>query len=279
MDNAKRAVIVTGAAKGIGRAIVQRLAQNGWRVYAGVRSDADAAELRGDNIRPVIIDITEQATIDAAVASIRSELGDYKLGGLVNNAGIAVAGPLEFLPTSELRRQMEVNVIGQVAMIQATLELLRESKGRIVNIGSIAGRSAMPMTGPYSASKFALEAITDSLRVELMPWGVDVVIIEPGMIATPIWQTSLSAADKMLGGLSPKVMEYYGHVIDVARKRALGGDVKGLPPDEVAKVVEHVLTTAKPKTRYVVGRDAKMRTILQRLPDRLRDRLIWRLLR
>src|SRR4051812_38767485 len=206
----RKAVVITGASKGIGRAIASRLAGKGFRVYAGVRDPADGETLKREtagDLRPVILDITRQETIDAAASSIRAELGNHQLHGLINNAGIAIAGPLEFLPIAELRKQLEVNVIGQVAMIQAMLPLLREAKGRIVNIGSIAGKSAMPMTGPYSASKFALEAITDSLRVELMPFGVDVIIIEPGMIATPIWQTSLNAANKTLDGLSPKVME------------------------------------------------------------------------
>jgi NAD(P)-dependent dehydrogenase (short-subunit alcohol dehydrogenase family) len=154
--------------------------------------------------------------------------------------------------------------------------MLRVTKGRVVNIGSIAGRSAMPMTGPYSASKFALEALTDSLRVELIPAGVDVIIVEPGMIATPIWQTSIKAADKLIGTLPPEADKYYGRIIRGVRERASSGDVKGLPPDTVARVVEEALTAAKPKTRYVVGRDARMRLLLGMLPDRMRDRIIAR---
>ena len=275
----QQAVMVTGAAKGIGHACVLRLAGKGFRVYAGVRSDEDGDRLRaeaGENVVPVLVDVTREDTINAAAASLRADLHGRHLIGLVNNAGIAVAGPIEFLPIAELRKQLEVNVIGQVAMAQAMLPFLRESKGRIVNIGSIAGRSAMPMTGPYSASKFALEAITDSLRVELMPFGVDVIIIEPGMIATPIWQTSLASANKTLASLPPQVMQYYGKIIDAVARRASSGDVKGLPPDVVAKVVEHALTARKPKTRYIIGRDAKIRAILQRLPDRMRDRIIAR---
>jgi NAD(P)-dependent dehydrogenase (short-subunit alcohol dehydrogenase family) len=269
------AVVVTGAAKGIGRACVLRLARR-FRVYAGVRNESDGASLRaeaGDNVVPLRLDVTDPDAIAAAAGLIRSDLGGAKLRGLVNNAGIAVAGPLEFLPVAELRRQLEVNVVGQVAVAQAMLPMLRESRGRIVNMGSIAGLSALPMTGPYAASKFALEAITDSLRVELLPFGVDVIIIEPGVIATPIWETSMHAADKVLAQMPPKAFEYYGAIIERVRARAMNG-MGGLPADTVAQVVEHALTARKPKTRYMVGNDAKVRALLRFLPDRARDRII-----
>lgn len=270
------AIVVTGAAKGIGRACVMRLARR-FRVYAGVRSARDGAALAeegGAGVVPVILDVTDQATIDAAASLIESDLGAAQLRGLVNNAGIAVAGPLEFMPLPELRRQFEVNVIGQVAMAQAMLPMLRKSRGRIVNIGSIAGRSALPMTGAYAASKFALEAITDSMRVELMPAGVDVIIIEPGVIATPIWKTSIAAADRVLAAMPRETLEYYGHIIDRLKARAAANDTAGLDPDVVARAVEHALTSAKPRTRYVIGRDARLRLLLRHIPDRWRDRII-----
>jgi NAD(P)-dependent dehydrogenase (short-subunit alcohol dehydrogenase family) len=278
MSERRGAVLVTGAAKGIGRACVERLAKR-FRVYAGVRRLEDGEALRaelGPEVVPVQLEVTDAAAIRTAADFIRSDLGAGHLIGIVNNAGMAVAGPLEFLPMDELRRQFEVNVIGQVAVTQAMLPLLRESRGRIVNMGSIAGKSAMPMTGPYSASKFALEAITDSLRVELLAFGVDVIIIEPGVIATPIWQTSIEAADTIMKRLPPKAFEYYGPIMDRVRQRALNGDIGGLPADAVAQVVEHALTSAKPKTRYMVGRDAKIRALLGHLPDRWRDRIIAR---
>ena len=269
------AIVITGAAKGIGRACVLRLARR-FRIYAGVRRVEDGEGLRaegGPNVVPVLLEITDADAIAAAAEFIRTDLGDAKLAGLVNNAGIAVAGPLEFLPVSELRKQFEVNVVGQVAMAQAMLPMLRESRGRIVNIGSIAGLSALPMTGPYSASKFALEAITDSMRVELLPAGVDVIIIEPGVIATPIWETSLNAAEKVLANMPAKALEYYGNVIERVKARAING-MGGLPADEVARVVEHALTAERPKTRYLIGKDARVRAMLRLLPDRARDRLI-----
>lgn len=282
MAGHQRAVVVTGAAKGIGRACVLRLARAGFRIYAGVRNAADGETLRaeaGANVLPMHIDVTQADTIAAATSLIRSDLTGTPLIGLVNNAGIAVAGPLEFLPLDDLRRQFEVNVIGQVAMVQAMLPWLRAARGRIVNIGSISGKSALPLVGPYAASKHALEAITDSLRVELHSAGVDVVIIEPGVIATPIWQTSIAAAEKMLEH-APQAVQYYGRLLERIRERASRGGSRGLPADAVARVVEKALTARRPKTRYIVGRDARARALFQHLPDRWRDRIIaWQLSR
>lgn len=276
MVEAQQAVLITGAAKGIGHACVLRLAQR-FRVYAGVRTPHDGEALRaeaGENVTPVQLDVTDQQAIASAAAFIRSDLGAGKLIGVVNNAGIAIAGPLEFLPITELRRQLEVNVIGQIAVTQALLPLLRTARGRIVNIGSIAGKSALPIMGPYAASKFALEALTDSLRVELLPAGVDVIIIEPGVIATPIWQTSIAAADRVVNELPPEAFQYYGTVLQKVRALASGNDRRGLPPDAVARVVERALTARRPKTRYMIGKDAKVRSLLRHLPDRWRDRII-----
>ena len=274
-------ILVTGAAKGIGHACVTRLALAGHRVFAGVRTPADGEALRtelGPGVEPVVLDVTNADQVADAARFITDRAGG-QLHGLVNNAGIAVAGPLEFLPVSELRRQLEVNVIGQIAVTQAMLPMIRPVHGRIVFIGSISGRSALPMTGPYSASKFALEALTDSLRVELMDWGIDVVIVEPGVIATPIWETSIAAAERLQATMPAKAMEYYGRIINAVKQRATGGTMRGLPPDHVAKVVEHALFDAKPRTRYVVGKDARLRLLVQKLPDRWRDKVIARQLR
>lgn len=279
---AQRGVVVTGSAKGIGRACVLRLARAGFRVYAGVRNAADGERLRADagaTVIPVHIDVTQADAIAAATSLIQSDLAGIPLIGLVNNAGIAIGGPLEFVPLDDLRRQFEVNVIGQVAMAQAMLPLLRASRGRIVNIGSISGKSALPLVGPYAASKHALEAITDSLRVEVHSAGVDVVIIEPGVIATPIWQTSVAAAETMLEK-APQAVQYYGRLLECVAERASRGGSRGLPADVVARVVEEALTARRPKTRYMVGRDARVRALFQHLPDRWRDRIIaWQLSR
>jgi NAD(P)-dependent dehydrogenase (short-subunit alcohol dehydrogenase family) len=271
-------IFVTGAAKGIGKACVLRLARTGHRVFAGVRKAEDGRVLAGEvpGIVPVILEITNHEQIAALRGTLEEELGSSGLDGVVNNAGIAVAGPLEFLPLEALRTQLEINVIGQIAVTQAVLPLIRRARGRIVNIGSVSGRSALPMTGPYAASKFAMEALTDALRVELRPWGIQVAIIEPGVIATPIWETSLAAAQKIGAAMPQQALEYYGRIIERVTRRAVSGTARGLPPDRVAQAVEHALFAKKPRTRYVVGRDARARLLLERLPDRARDAIIAR---
>lgn len=273
---AARAVLVTGASKGIGEACALRLAEDGWRVWAGIRRDEDADRLERahPSIAALRLDVTSAEDIAAAVRRI--EGGD--LHGLVNNAGIAVAGPLEFLPIDAFRRQLEVNVVGQLAVTQAMLPLLRPTRGRIVFMGSISGLSALPITGAYAASKHALEAITDAMRMELRPFGLHVSIVEPGTIETPIWDVSLSSAETMLGEAPPELERYYGPTLDGLRRRIRKG-MRGLPPDAVARAVQHALTADRPRTRYLVGRDARMRLLLQRtLPDRVRDALVRRAL-
>jgi NAD(P)-dependent dehydrogenase (short-subunit alcohol dehydrogenase family) len=273
-------VFVTGASKGIGAACTRVLAARGHHVFAGVRNSADGENLRTaspDRITPLIVDVTNPSAIQAAARTIDDVVGAAGLAGLVNNAGIAVAGPLEFLPIDELRHQLEVNVIGQIAVLQAVMPSIRKATGRVVLMGSIAGRSALPLLGPYAASKHALEALADSLRVELMPWGIHVAIIEPGVIATPIWDTSLASATRTRERMPAEATERYGRIIEALTKRVQGGTVRGLPPERVAKVVEHALFAPKPKPRYMVGRDARLRAMLQvLLPDRWRDRIISR---
>jgi NAD(P)-dependent dehydrogenase (short-subunit alcohol dehydrogenase family) len=279
-------VIITGASTGIGEACALRLDSRGFRVFAGVRREVDGGALKqkaSDRLTPILLDVTDASSIKSAAATVAASIGEAGLSGLVNNAGIAVAGPLEFLPIDELRRQFEVNVIGQIAVTQAFLPLLREGHGRIINMGSIAGKSALPFTGPYCASKFALEALTDSLRMELLPWNIPVSIIEPAYVTTPIWQKSLREGERTTAMLPPSAHELYGHAIASMsnivfniRKTALNNDVSA---DVVARAVEHALTAKKPRTRYLVGSAALLRVVLGILPDRTRDRLItWRLL-
>ena len=263
-----RSVVVTGASSGIGLASAQRLARAGWRVYGGVRSDADAGRLREHGIEPLALDVTDAAQIRGAAAAVGSELD-----GLVDNAGIAIAAPLELVPLDELRRQLEVNVVGQVAVIQAFLPALRRSRGRVVLMGSIGGRSALPFLGPYAASKHALEALVDVLRIELRPWGISVSIVEPASVKTAIWTKGATQADVMRAGISRAADALYaermGRFRAVALKRGPGIDA-----DVVAKAVEHALTASRPKARYVVGRDAHLRAWIERLPPRLRDRVL-----
>jgi NAD(P)-dependent dehydrogenase (short-subunit alcohol dehydrogenase family) len=270
-------VVVTGASKGIGAAIVRRLVADGFRVIAGVRRPEDAQALRkelGDRVLPALLDITDPDAVAAAVELVGGEAGDRGLAGLVNNAGIAVAAPLEFLPPAELRRQLEVNVVGQHAVTQALVALLRRGRGRIVNLGSIGDRIVAPMTGPYHVSKFALRAWSDTLRLELSPWGIQVVLVEPGAVATPIWETSIAAAERLQQTLPSAVEALYGRAIAAARTSALRSAARGMPADQVAAVVARALTVRRPRARYLVGTDARITAIVARLPDRLRDRLV-----
>jgi NAD(P)-dependent dehydrogenase (short-subunit alcohol dehydrogenase family) len=265
-----RTALVTGASSGIGTATASRLARFGWRVLAGVRREGDAPE----GTEEVLLDVTDGAQIEAAAERVE------ELHGLVNNAGIALASPLEFVPLEELRRQLEVNVLGQVAVTQAFLPALRRARGRIVFIGSIAGKSALPFLGPYAASKHAIEAIADSLRVELSPWGIGVTLVEPGTIKTPIWTRSASRVDELLETMDgrDRMESLYGERIARFREIALARGQAGESPESVAEAVEEALTASRPRTRRLVGRDARIRAGVELLPDRLRDRVYERVL-
>lgn len=267
-------VVVTGASSGIGEASALRLARSGREVFAGVRTGADAERVRGQGVEPVVLDVTDPASI--AAAAERLEGGP--LHGLVNNAGIAVSMPLEFLPLAELRRQLEVNLVGQVAVTQAFLPHLREARGRIVNVGSIAGHSALPFLGAYAASKHALEAVTDVLRIELRPFGIEVVIVEPGSIATPMWRKGAEGFQRLAADMPGDLGRLYGGRMEAFRRAAAAAAQRGEPADTVAAVVERALDAERPKTRYLVGRDARRRARVERLPDRLRDRVYERVL-
>lgn len=215
----------------------------------------------------LVFDVTDPDAIGSAAVD--------ELDGLVLNAGIAIASPLEFLPPEELQRQLDVNVVGQLRVLQAFLPALRRRSGRVVLMGSIGGRSSLPFLGAYAMSKFALEAMTDALRVELAPFDMHVSIVEPGTIATAIWTKPQRTTEE----LPPEAQEYYGERIEKFRALAAKrSSTAAVPASEVAKVVEHALTASPPKTRYLVGPDAKRRARLQKLPDRWRDRLLTKLL-
>ncbi|CAN5249547.1 SDR family oxidoreductase [soil metagenome] len=269
-----RSVLVTGASTGIGRATALLLDANGWTVFAGVRKEVDGASLAfeaSDRLVPLILDVTKPAEIAKAAKAITKAVDERGLNGLVNNAGTAHAAPLEFVPLQSFRDQLEVNLVGQLAVTQAMLPLLRAARGRIVNVTSIGGLIAGTMLGPYNASKFALEALTHVLRQELEPWGIEAIAIEPGQIATPIWATSSSRSDELI---TPQAAAMYDDKIAGARRMAANAATNGLPAIEVAKVIEKALTAKKPKTRYPVGADAKLgATLIARLPDRARDRI------
>ncbi len=263
-----KSVFITGASSGIGRACALHLDRMGYRVFAGVRNDPDRESLLQEastRLEPILIDVTDERQIRAAQNLLGEALADVGLNGLVNNAGIAIGGPLEFMSLEDIRRQFEVNVIGQIAVTQAVLQLLRRGKGRIVNMSSVGGKFASPFIGPYVASKFALEAITDSLRRELLPWNIHVCSVEPGRIATPMWEKALEAAVIRMDQLPPQAKELYGALLPRLQDRYKGSGKTGIPPQEVAEVVELALSAAKPKTRYVIGRSAKIRIFLTRI--------------
>jgi len=269
-------VLVTGASTGIGEAAALHLKELGFDAVAAVRKDEDAERLAAAGLRTVKLDVTDADS----VASARSELGDRPLAGLVNNAGIAVAAPVEFLPLDQLRHQLEVNLIGHVAVMQAFLPPLRLAGGRIVNVSSIGGRVALPLVGAYNASKFALEAISDSLRRELLGQGVDVILIEPGGVKTPIWRKGTELGDEISAGMPPEAERLYGAMVQSLKRQTVKiATDRGIEPREVAEVIGGALTAKRPKTRYLVGRDAKVRGPMAKfLPDRAMDRLIARVM-
>jgi len=266
-------VVVSGASKGIGRACVLELARRGYRVFAGVRSAADGAVLRedaGERVTPLILDVTRETDVTRAAEMVRDAVGERGVWGLVNNAGIVVAGPLEFLPAEALREQFEVNVFGAVALTRAFLPLLRAARGRIVNVSSVNGRLAAPFTGAYAGSKFALEALSDALRAELAPAGVAVVVIQPGAIATPIWETSRRRAVALLPRYPKDAWSHYRGVLD--RLQDIRVPPRSAPAERVARVVARALAARRPRTRYQVGWDARAGVLLARLlPGRALD--------
>ena len=274
---AEGTILVTGASTGIGEACALRFDRNRWDVFAGVRQEEDGKRLEEQSswrLRAVHLDVTDPTSIDAAVEQIADAAGDAGLTAIVNNAGVGVGGPVEYLALEEWRRQLDVNVIGQVAVTKAVLPLIRQagSRGRIVFMGSIGGRVASPFLGPYAASKHAIEAIAEAMRHELAGTGMRTVVVEPGAVRTPIWDKARSTADEVEAGLSAEGRQRYGPAIAEMRKGIAFQARTGLEPDAVARVVEKAVTSRRPSARYTVGRDAKVVAAAERLlPDPARD--------
>ena len=273
-----RSVLVTGASTGIGRATALRLDSSGWQVFAGVRDPADAESLRGaasPRLVPVFLDVTEPAQIAAAAEQVERE-SENGLAGLVNNAGVAIPGPLETIPLEDFRRQLEVNLVAYVAVTQALLPQIRRAEGRVVFLSSIGGRVAFPFGGPYHASKFGTEAIGDVFRQELRPWNLRVSIIEPGSIDTPIWERGQRKGEE-IEAKAPRTSLLYGAAIEKFRKVIEDTAERGIPPEKVAKAIAHALESPRPKSRYLVGLDAKLQARLKPLiPTPLFDRIVAR---
>ncbi|HZZ64693.1 MAG TPA: SDR family oxidoreductase [Candidatus Baltobacteraceae bacterium] len=275
--NSGRAVLVTGASTGIGYATALLLAQSGYTVFGGVRSPQDAQRLRNahQRIQPIQLDITRSDEIAAAAEHIR--LNGTPLYGLVNNAGIAVAGPLEYLPMDEIRRAFEVNVFGALAMTQAALPLLRAANGRIIFMSSVSGQIAPPLLGPYAASKFALEAFADSMRMELSAFGIPVSVIQPGNVRTPIWGKGRQNREALAERMPAQALERYGAGIDALLRITEREEHTGMDPSVIAFTVLTALHARRPHARYAVGAPAGwQRRMAMLLPERLRDRLILR---
>lgn len=279
-DVAERgAVVVTGASTGIGAATVAELARAGFVAFAGVRNDADAAaaERSHPGVRALRLDVTDAASISAAAETVAAS--GLPLRGLVNNAGVAVGGPLEFLPIDELRRLFEVNLFGTIAVTQAFMPALRRDRGRLVLVGSISGRLAIPFVAPYSASKFALRAFSDALRNELRPFGVAVSLIEPGNVKTPIWAKGRAGKERLLEVLPRQAHELYGRVIDSVFGATERDERDAMPVERVSAVIMHALTARAPRARYLFGGGARAGSILALLPAALRDRALRRAMR
>ncbi len=279
----QRSVLLTGASTGIGFATARYLAERGLRVFAGVRREQDAERLRAEGLAEIVplrLDVTRADELEAARAQVERALaasGEAGLAGVVNNAGLAVPAVQEFIEVEEFRRQIEVNLIGVVAVNRAFLALVRKAGGRIVNVGSLGGYNAAPFLGPYAASKFALEGLSDALRRELRPWGLQVALVEPGSVATPIWEKSLAYGEELRKQLPDAAQPLYAPLLEKIEAYARGSARRGVAPERVARAIHHALTAPRPRTRYRVGLDAKLMRVLTRvLPDRAMDAIVSR---
>lgn len=272
------AVVVTGSSTGIGRATALLLDGLGFKVFAGVRKEEDAESLRqaaSPRLTPLFIDIADRDSVAQAAATVTRTLEGQGLAGLVNNAAASFVGPLECSPWEDFVYQIEVNLLGHVAVTRAFLKLIRISRGRVVNIGSIGGIQPIPLASAYDACKAGIHALTDSLRMELVRQGIFVILVIPGHIATPVWGKLTREGDRLQAALSGEDKALYGPMIDAFRLKARKMGLGGLPAEAVAKVVAKALTARKPRTRYLVGRGARLRSILVKLlPDRIRDLLV-----
>ena len=268
-------VLVTGASRGIGKSVVEHLAARGWDVIAGVRNERDAAAviaLNPQQISSVILDVTDAGRIAALSESLPE-----RLDAVVNNAGIVVSGPMETVTPDGWRKQLEINVIGQLAVTQAVLPRLRRSQGRVVFISSVNGQLSMPLVGAYSASKFALEAAADALRMELRPWHIGVAIVEPSQTDTDMWRTADDMVEQTEAALTAEHRELYARHIAGFKKMIPVSQKLAVPAEKVAAVVEEALTARRPRPRYVVGVGTKLQiALMTNLPASLRDRMLRR---
>jgi NAD(P)-dependent dehydrogenase (short-subunit alcohol dehydrogenase family) len=273
-------VVVTGASTGMGAATARALARRGFHVLAGVRRDVDADALRGDGIEPQILDITVDPHVAAIADRVAEDPQGRQLRALINNAGVAINAPVEALPLDQWRTQFEVNLFGHVAMIQALMPALLRSRGTVVNISSVGGRVALPTYPAYAGTKFALEALSDSLRREVGQQGVKVVVVQPGAVKTAMAARGIATADRLKAGMAVDHVERYGALVDAMSNMARSFDTDGVSADDAAEVIANAATAARPRTRYTIGRDAALLARLSRVvSDRTLDRTVRLILR
>jgi NAD(P)-dependent dehydrogenase (short-subunit alcohol dehydrogenase family) len=280
LSDRRELIVVTGASTGMGAATARELARRGFHVLAGVRREIDAESLRGDGIEPRILDITVESDVAAIADRVAADPLGRPLRALINNAGIAVNAPVEALPIAKWRQVFEVNLFGHVAMIQALMPALLRSSGTVVNIGSIGGKVALPTYPAYAGTKFAMEALSDSLRREAKGLGVNVVVIEPGAVKTAMAERGIATADRLKADMTAEQLERYGDLIDAMSNLARSFDTDGVPAERAAKVIANAATARRPRTRYTIGRDAAILIRLSRvLSDRSLDRVVRLVLR
>lgn len=277
----QKSVVITGASSGIGRACVSRLIQSGWKVFATVRKAEDGRRLTADfgaAVVPIIMDVTDAASITAAAQQVSLELGERGLDGLVNVAGVGVVRPVEYMTVGDLYEIFTINVFGQIAVTQAFLPLLRKAHGRIVNISSVGAHIAIPFGSLINASKSAFSIVSDTLRLELHPFGIHVSVIEPGAIKTPALGKTLGDVDAIADALPGSGAAQYGDMLKTFARRAYAREMNGSSPEVVARAVHHALTAKRPRVRYRVGKHAKLLATLPKiLPPQLLDSLLLRI--
>ena len=272
-------VLVTGTSTGIGEATALHLAEKGLHVFAGVRRARDGTALQKRSpatLTPVPLDVTKERTIAAAREAIEAAVGKRGLAGVVNNAGIAVPGPLELQPMADFRLQLETNLFGPLAVIQAFMPLIRRGSGRIVNVGSVGGMVVLPITGGYSVSKFGLHAMSDALRLELRQWGIHVSLVQVAPVASAIYEKTYAALDGLEAKLGKEGYRLYEPQITAVRKTTEKAEADAEPAVVIAKAVHHALTSHRPKTRYLAGHGGRQVQAAAALPDHARDRALAR---
>lgn len=274
----QKTVLITGTSSGIGLACVHALIQEKYRVFATVRKKQDAESLKakyGDLIDILLLDITDSTLIESLAQELSSKISDHGLDALINNAGLAIPGTIEMLPIESLRQQIEINLIGQVALTQKLIPLLRQTKGKIINISSLSGRITFPFMGAYCASKYGLEAVSDALRIELKSWEIKVILIQPGRIKTKIFDKAINDLENLKNNASPQMLSLYQDALKGAEHTTTAANGNGIDPEAVAQVITKVLKSNNPKPRYLVGKDAWSLVWAKNiLPDRWLDFLV-----